>query len=279
MKPIKTPPQEPASDSSISYSDILNWLVENKRGLINPATIVTNALSRAVAPIYNEAKERIATNLSPYGYDDPYNRLYSAIVENKPSEGSLGSPDEKDPSTKERIDLLQMYLGLPQQFNSIAESRYTPSDGSIFSRYNDGRDLYRSRETEERLVSTIQRELDNSSLDEFLDKASSQAGYYDDWGNVLGNFRLGGGSDETGSYVEYGDVWDLNPVSGLIQQEDWREGKEPTQLDRIRNGAIAAIEDFSGKALGTSPATMYGRIYYDPETKAVMRHLSGNLLR
>lgn len=281
MKAIKTPPQEPTSDSSISYSDVLNWLVESTQGLMNPIpNSLTNAFAAATNPLIDEIRERIGTNVNPYGYDiQPFDRLYNAIVKNEPEESSLGADpyrgselSNRTPENQERIDLLQMYLGLPQEFNSIDKSRYTPSEESIFSGYNDGRDLYRSKATEERLIYTIQRELANSRLDEFLEKSSNKAAYYDDFGNVLGNFRLGGGSDERGSYVEYGDVWDLNPVSGYLIGKDQMEGKESTQLDRIRNSAITAIEDISGKMLGTSPSTIYGRVYYDPETRSVIRH-------
>ena len=80
--------------------------------------------------------------------------------------------------------------------------------------------------------------------------------YHDNggYGNVLGSFTVNRGSDDRGEYIDYYDVWDLNPISSTMKAK-YSEGA---------TNAVRAAEDFFTRdVMGMKAPEIYGRIYFD----------------
>ena len=257
---------------------------------------------QALANIYNW-KENLAENINPrsYGFyadpsapgrDDPIlgneaiQRLYNAIVLDRkepireieeeriellydpsdPNYSSLsgfGGFAQTDAAVEaERQDLLGLMLGQGQKYDSIEPAIYKPTDAT-----DPDAEYVRSRVTEEQ----IKNELINPYVPPSLRggrgyKADEDGVYIGDgtdiadlllkknpYGDVLGNFTLDKGVDEKGHYISYYDKWDVNPLS---------------RLDKHSNTTIMSrgLDDAIQSAVGITPAEVYGRVYYDPET-------------
>tara|TARA_R110000787_G_scaffold115506_3_gene225476 strand:+ start:28861 stop:31134 length:2274 start_codon:yes stop_codon:yes gene_type:complete len=194
-------------------------------------------------------RKNIAKNLNPYGYQDPVSRIWSAVVQDKEShQGKKAIIGEKNESKEERTDLMHMMLGLDQENDSILESEWKPTeDDVVFPKDSDAK-FYSSPVTEERIRNSLlspsawdtDSEGNNSifNVDNLLGKR---------YGKTLGNFSITKGEDDEGSYLEYKDIWDLNPLS---------EGP----------GVVRNIENAIQSAMGIEPTKLYGRVYYDPKT-------------
>tara|TARA_R110000765_G_scaffold133200_1_gene231908 strand:+ start:195 stop:4109 length:3915 start_codon:yes stop_codon:yes gene_type:complete len=100
-------------------------------------------------------KNKIADNVSPWGYSDPFSRLYNAVFTTENTElgrafvGQRGVTD----ADIERRDLLHMLMGLDQENNSIKpQTEYTPTRG-----HNEGNTYYTSPATEEEIQKNLSR--------------------------------------------------------------------------------------------------------------------------
>ena len=180
---------------------------------------------------------------------------------------SLGGPmrtnregEPMKPRGEGEEDAWRMYLGLPQASGTFQESEYRPTISS-------GEDIrYRDFSEPERVIDTLvgrrargspsptqrgwwtdQTEGDYESLRraytiENLVKEIERTGSsvletdtMEFGGDVMGDYTVGAGEDEEGSYLSYYDKWDLAPQVAQIS----RAGQ---------------------------PFDIYGRMYYNPET-------------
>ncbi len=228
-------------------------------------------------------KKQIVKNILPYGYKDPLTRVKNAILDKEDRgtkltknwrygqnknyrAGGLGVDQKMDEirntnSAKERRDLLSMgMLGGKQQHNSIPISEYKPSNST-----NKNMVYYSSPSTENAIRQRIKLEGIESVLEDFkpnekgipswqgrlrsglINAKGKEYGVHDD--DVLGNFTQNLGEDEKGKYISYYDKWDLNPFSGKSKIAD-------------------AITTGAQYLTGVDPPEVYGRVYYEPKTKA-----------
>lgn len=219
--------------------------------------------------VVDEGKRRLAENISPYGYSGAKGRIYNALVLNEPEEHSYQDKTFTPvASTKERIDLFSMYLGRDQPYGSVLPSEYGSEDNP----------LYRSAATEETLEQmiadayagykyvttpnggqTFRQETSASPLD-ILNEEFKNPSYHNTpiagyegftHGNVLGNYTGKVKQDEKGTYIEYQDVWDLSPFP---------------------NTEKAGLVPLAEKIIGATPAKIYGRVYFDPETGEIQKN-------
>ena len=81
----------------------------------------------------------------------------------------------------------------------------------------------------------------------------------------LGQATYGVGRDEKGIYLSYGDVWDLDPSSGL--SADIKKGGL-TSLAGLSNLSVKAGKKIASSVVNAAakPTSVYGRIYFDPKT-------------
>ena len=136
---------------------------------------------------------------------------------------------EDDPYSE---DAWRMYLGLPMKYNTFSISDCVPSKSNELKYY------YKlPEEFEEELLKLVIE--DSVPIGRFSEHTfSGFFGENSSLARVLGNFKVGKGSDEKGKYISYYDVYDLSPEIPSI-------GKIP-------------LEKIIGK-----PFEIYNRIYYN----------------
>lgn len=106
-----------------------------------------------------------------------------------------------------RIDLFRKYLGLPQYFDSIEKSAYTPTiaqnPDAIYFSFNPNRLVESLKKTEK--ANTFK------DLEEYISKGGPLP--HNEFTDQLGRYISGTGYDEKRKekYVSYYDVWDIDP--------------------------------------------------------------------
>ena len=248
--------------------------------------------------VSQKALDRLATNISPYNYSDnetgesSIKRAYNTIIKNREeldrfekelymSKG-YGEIPERD--YKARIDLLQMYANRPQKYNTMQPSRYVPTEG-----YNPKDKYYSSKELEQLIVSSLKlNENKIFSEKDLNDRVFANAEFvYDEktgkpvvgkGGRVakipgLGSATYGIKRDENNRlYLSYGDVWDLNPDSGVYGDKkydiiNYNKGAEYI-LGLAKDKVVGYAKDIAKNVItkAATPANVYGRIYIDEKT-------------
>jgi hypothetical protein len=233
-----------------------------------------------VRNINKTINSNLAENLAPYGYvgvGSPVNSTNAGIIDKIKFAGDatrkyvragvLGIKDpvraemEKNPSSQDmlRIDLLNMYAGKPQMYNSVTKSQYSPGTSK-----ESGKTYYSSKLTENDLLSSM---LDEDAINKLskgvkskkdLEAALSRAGQKADIGyqatmTGLGRATFDFGEDEKGPYISYYDKWDLNPLSGK---------SSAIKLGKAGDDFITGLSE----TFGATPPEVYGRIYFDKKT-------------
>ena len=247
---------------SPEYTKKKNSRIKAQFGLSLSPNSVTKKIIQAGSNIYNW-KENLSENIDPYGYgDNPLNRLYKAVVLDKPEAGrdemefinkGAGPDSEKQKrdlryGESERQDLLSMSLGQTPKHGVIKESLYRPANST-----DSDATYYQSPATD----AAIRDSMNVSNSDQnFVQKdfKSYLSGDSDEphlqkggLGSVLGNFTIDKGQDENGYYISYYDKWDLNPLTS-------------------KKGPLRTLSDKVQSVVGVSTPEIYGRIYYDPKT-------------
>ena len=246
---------------------------------------------QALANIYNW-KENLAENINPRGYgmglgsvyrknflgNQAVQRLYDAIVLDKKELARQYEDEDIEESyipyipnyiasQAERQDLLSLMLGQGQKHGSIEPAIYKPTDAT-----DPDAEYVRSKVTEYDIKKFLKnpyvpgRLRGGGNKNQRGYKANKEGDYIGDrkdiaellidigpYGKVLGNYKLDKGVDEKGHYISYYDIWDVNPLS------DEEEGNVTSIMSRGLDQAIQS-------AVGITPAEVYGRVYYDPET-------------
>jgi hypothetical protein len=202
-------------------------------------------------------RKNLAENLIPYGYLNPLEKLYKAGVKGEKSHARTNMEEYgiekkvqglgKYNTNIERIDLLNIVMGQPQEHDSMQESEYKPTESK-----DPDATYYRSKQTEVEIKDAVRAKgidkvLTESQEDEYYDYQPGRRG-----GSVLGTYKIDKGVDEKGHYISYYDIWDLNPIP-------------ETGVDTIDVG-VGKVASYLTKKAGMKSPEIYGRIYYDPKT-------------
>ena len=248
-----------------------------------------------VRNINKTINSNLAENLDPYTYgaqstgDGIADKARFLVGAGKKyiGAGVLGIKDpgraqmEKNPSGQDmlRMDLLNMYAGKPQVYNSVTKSQYAPGTSK-----ESGKTYYSSKLAENDLLSSM---LDENAINKLskgvkskkdLEAALSGAGQKADIGyqatmTGLGRATFDFGEDEKGPYISYYDKWDLNPLSGK---------SSAIKLGKAGDEFITGLSE----TFGATPPEVYGRIYFDkktgkpidPEAKKVFEQAVSNVI-
>lgn len=139
-------------------------------------------------------RHRLATNINPFNYANPISRVFNAVVRNKKedtrqkldnwvAEGLPGGQERKY-----RLAAWSKYLGSPiegiNNDNYIIKSQYTPR----FSK--------------------------NADTVYYTYKPTEGHDIFDAFQINSGNFTIGYGQDQKGTYYSLYDIWDINPFGG-----------------------------------------------------------------
>ena len=207
----------------------------------------------------NIIRDRIDNNLQDFEYHDinqenkndimfPIKKMKRIIIDNKQETDFLNVNGEIVPSSYSHKDLLSLYLGKPQKYNTLSISKYIPSDSKDKNRkyfsikkqeFND----YILKHSDENY---LKQGIETGEIEYVRDKKGEvipNRYLIKDIGTGLGQFTVGFGNDENGKYISYWDKWDLNPYKGLYSQKD-----------------ISKVDDVS-MGIG-KPFEIYDRVYY-----------------
>lgn len=214
----------------------------------------------------NFVRKRLYDNVIPFGYNQPVERVYNAVVKNKKEQYDPDYGVSED--TAETLDALWgTYLNIPEgQRHPIYEG-----NGITRSAGPDNKTYYQLK-----------------NLDPIIDEIISEGlGYEErykkhplsDWNyryksplkhgqtstvsqnQILGDYQVSRGYDERGDYLSYSDVWDINPFqkTANLYGQDSTEN-EPFIQKVIRNFAPKVGDASFG--IGT-PVNIYGKVYLD----------------
>ena len=274
----KDPPEDEGLDILQALANVYNWK-ENLAENINPRSYGfyadDDAPGREDPILGNEAIQRLYNAIvldrkEPHREEEEeqieklYGQGYSMDIGGR-GFGTLGGSSAAVEA--ERQDLLSLMLGQGQKHGSIEPAIYKPTDAT-----DPDAEYVRSKVTEQQ----IKNELTSAYVPNYLRAADYKSRGYkadedgnyigdgknlpdlllekDPYGDVLGNFTLNKGVDEKGHYISYYDKWDVNPLSSKKSQ-----GDATSIMSR-------GLDDAIQSAVGITPAEVYGRVYYDPET-------------
>jgi len=241
----------------------------------------------ALASASKFSLNRMAKNLNPYDYNvggkSAASRFFNTVVLNKPEAAreetdkyiEKGYGMQPGVAYKERVDLLQMLAGKPQKYNTIEPSQYIPDIDP--EKY--GRPYYRSRGIESEIVKDLQLDKANIKSEKDLEEIiRGRALASEDTGEPVRGKKgyvaiipgLGGATynfkrDKKGIYLDYRDLWDLDPRKGAYAEEKKAQtttvGKLYSEAEDFLKGAATNIVNTMA-----TPTKVYGRIYFDPKT-------------
>lgn len=234
--------------------------------------------------IGKQITSNVASNIDPYSYRNPVSRFISAGLGNEKSEdrteremylSSAGKNENIE--DKNRIDLINMWAGKPQKFNTVQKSDYKPTISD-----EPNAKYYKIPELEKKLFSNLVRTgvmkgkfngpiKSKKDLEDALD--ISEGGYFSEIKNdsgkkigytgtmmSLGEGTLSIGEDEKGPYLSYYDKWDINPLYGMSSAIG---SVLPKSAQRGVDKIVTGIPESMGI---TSAPRVYGRIYFDRKT-------------
>lgn len=164
-------------------------------GVMLPEVTVTHQYKDGgESSLIGTIRHRLATNINPFNYTNPISRVFNAVVRNKKedtrqkldnwvAEGLPGGQERKY-----RLAAWSKYLGSPiEGINNddyITKSQYTPR----FSKNADA--VY------------------------YTYKPTEGHDIFDAFQINSGNFTIGYGQDQKGTYYSLYDIWDINPFGG-----------------------------------------------------------------
>lgn len=248
--------------------------------------VMRNPIGTTMGALVGAGKKivtNIAENIDPYSYDsfDYQSGKDIDVISRFVKAGLLGKKEynrsrteqmakegrdsfyDKSNEPRTRIDLLNMWAGKPQQFNTLEKSQYTPSIGG-----NPNTTYLRSRAVESDIINNMfstdaaKQILSNGiKSEEDLKKLVNESGIAMSGKGKggtsmtvpgLGQGTIGIGRDNKGIYLSYADVWDIDPTSGA----------SATSKSGIVKKAVSLMQ----KSGLVSPPNVYGRIYFDPKT-------------
>ena len=159
--------------------------------------------------------------------------------------------DKKEASmwAKEREDLFKILMGHSPEHNSLIKN----DDGSFSSPYAENI-------IKKRMGNTLDPDYDypTNEKEKILKHVEKYGNYA---GRVLGNHKMKFGTDEKGDYVDYKDIWDLNPLDPKVK----------TVAPKWRGTVDKVVTGFNKHVLGMTPPVVKGRVYYEnggPKSKA-----------
>ena len=247
-----------------------------------------------------QISSNIASNIEPLGYTDELSqskskldqkaenaflsakKFFNAGVLNKTSMARLLTEhyvksDSGDNEMKNRLDLVNMWAGKPQRFNTVQKSEYKPTVGA-----EPNMQYYKIPGVEKQLFSDLVRngvmqgrfngpikskqDLENALkiqeggfFSEAKDDSGKKIGYT---GTImsLGEGTVSIGEDAKGPYISYYDKWDINPLYGVSSAMG---AVLPKSVQRGIDKVVTGIPEKMGI---TSAPRVYGRIYFDKQT-------------
>jgi len=146
-------------------------------------------------------KDRLIDNLNPGGYHAPWERVWDAIVLNK-------KDSERKPDRISREDYYSIYMGRPQQHNTLGISDYTPANVEEVNGKKlpaSSKIIYKDNRLSQYLTQCWA--IYAKHLLSEPNHRESRIMHKD-----LYHFKMSLGHDEQGDYICYHDTWNIAPL-------------------------------------------------------------------
>jgi len=198
----------------------------------NPKPVTTGGAGYIPSTSNIDIRQRLYDNVVPFSYNNPVERIASAVFLNKPSNKQeyVGNRDILD-------DLWGTYLGIPKNrrhYNPVLKtSKYKPTN---------------SKGSNQDYVSIP---FANDDINHIIKEALWQGERSQLLNPELGTFTVDTGRDKKGQYVSYYDKWDLNPFRGITNV-----GNKVTKFIGLDKAGDLSF------GIG-KPIEIYDRIYLD----------------
>ncbi len=198
----------------------------------------------------NIVRDRMEDNIYDFEYHtkNPIVKMKNVVLDNEKEVDHLNIIGEIPENSKTHKDLLSLYLGKPQKYNTVSISKYKPSDSKekdkeYFSINSKEFKDYVFKHLNEDYIAQGIRTGEIKPARDKNGKVIPNRYIIKDIGTGLGEFTIDRGKDENGEYISYWDKWNLNPYKGIYSSKN-----------------ISNIEDLSfgiGK-----PFDIYDRLYF-----------------
>lgn len=175
----------------------------------------------------NIVRDRMEANIYDFEYHtkNPIVKMKSVVLDNKKEEEYLNDEGEIPEYLKTHKDLLSIYLGKPQKYNTASISKYKPSDSKekdkeYFSVNSDKFKNYILKHLNEDFITQGIKSGEINPAKDKNEEIIPNRYIIKDIGTGLGEFTIDRGKDENGEYISYWDEWDLNPYKGIYSDRD-----------------------------------------------------------
>ena len=178
-------------------------------------------------------KDRLYNNIYPFSYNGAKERFYSGIIRNtkepmrRMMDKIIDNPSIVNTDIHNRMDAFATYLEKPQKYNSLSQSKFSPS----ITKNNKNKFYYS--------INHLDKDKFIQNVDTVSQSKSKKLVLEDD-SMTMGQYTASIGEDQRGKYLSYYDRWDINPLSL----------KNPITKKEINTDI--------GK-----PFELYDRVYYD----------------
>ena len=220
--------------------------------------------------------DRLHNNINPFGYVLPgkkgeqigvYDRLRSAIFENKKEASRRFHENSSSPESRETLDMHSLYLGKTPKYNALPKSLYKDNNVSSPTVEKKIKSVFGHLDGKVKNVAELEQAVKSIIDSKKRGISSASDPYTSSLKNValpvLGHADLNIGEDDDGRmYVEYNDEWNLNA---------WRTGGNAYPQDEsimgriLRKSPIALIPDLSFGYYNTQDIN--GRVYIGRSNK------------
>jgi len=188
----------------------------------------------------NIIKDRLHKNMNDFEYDNPIEGIVNTVLLDKKRNPNKPDIKDKEEYVNTHSDMFNVYLGKPQNHNTLGISDYKPTKSS------DKNTQYYKIEG-----SPNKEELYKTILKKGIKLKNGETTTIEDIGTGMGTFTVSRGKDEKGNYISYYDKWDVNPFKGEYS------------FNRLR---LLDNEKYGDISMGIGkPYEIYDRIYYEKD--------------
>lgn len=213
-----------------------------------------------------EVRQRLYDNVIPFGYNNPTERVYNAVIKNKKEQYDPAYGVSSD--TAETLDdLWGTYLNIPENKRHNIDN----SNGIIRSALPDNKEYYQLKNLDPIINEVVKAGLGYSDRYQKYSVAPYNYVYFPPiklgqianvyQNQVLGDYQVGRGYDDKGEYLSYSDVWDINPFQRTFNLYGQDNPEDDSWVQSIVRNISPKIGDASF-GLG-NPVNIYGKIYLD----------------
>lgn len=216
----------------------------------------------------NYIRKKLYDNVIPFGYNNPVERVYNAVIKNKKEQYDPAYRVSED--TAETLDALWgQYLNIPNK----DRHQINNNNGIVRSAGPDNKEYYQLKNLDPIIDEVVDRGLGGEERIQKVPGKTPWVTYYhapiklgetvqsNTQNQVLGEYQIGRGYDDRGEYLSYSDIWDINPYQKSVNLYGQNKPEEESFGDRLARYLVPKNGDAS-MGIG-KPINIFGKIYLD----------------